>query len=68
MPGSLDGYKQNIKRGVNPFQSAFPLARNERFMEATLMADPVSAETYAAVERQGLTLVHFSAQPEPFLT
>jgi translation elongation factor EF-4 len=33
---------------------------------------PTSADQFeglrAAVERQGLTLVHTSAQPEPFLT
>jgi len=54
-------------RGLDPAQHgehAVQLARIAR----TLVPDVLVREEHDVAVRQGLTLVHFSAQPEPFLT
>jgi len=49
--GCLNNYRHDLRRGVNPFEGAFPLWRNEQFRAATMSDDPNELERFAAVER-----------------
>ena len=51
MVGCLNNYRHDLRRGVNPFEGAFPLWRNEQFRAATMSDDPNELERFAAVER-----------------
>ena len=53
----VEAYRRDVRRGVNPFEGAFPLWRNEQFVAAVVDAfektpgDPGRLATFAETER-----------------
>ena len=45
----LEEYRKKVESGVNPFEDALPLWRQEQFMAATTSPDPTRKETYEAI-------------------
>ena len=57
MKDRVEAYRRDVRRGVNPFEGAFPLWRNEQFVAAVVDAfektpgDPGRLATFAETER-----------------
>jgi hypothetical protein len=60
---ALEKYRADLKSGVNPFASAFPLWKNEKFLAATMTKQLVRRVSYADVGCIGRAAV----APESFL-
>ena len=54
----VEAYRRDVRRGVNPFEGAFPLWRNEQFVAATTRlktrGDPSLLASFAEMEREVL--------------